>query len=79
MSSPITGRLGVVRLVHGRSDMTFIVAYFPTRSEKGYSSLVSEMCKWIDGVFKDTPKRSTPFVGGDINDGIGFQRVQGCL
>ena len=58
--------------------MTFIGAYFPKRSEKGYRNLVSEMFKWIDGVLKDTPKRSTPFLGGDINDGIGFQRVQGC-
>ena len=73
------GRAGLVRNCNGDVDHSIFALYFPPRPRvRGsrefsvYTKIVSDILKWVDWQLCRLPKRTTPLVCTDLNDGLGF-------
>eukprot|EP00959_Pyramimonas_sp_CCMP1952_P053928 1127918-Pyramimonas_sp.AAC.1 len=62
--------------------MAAIALYFPPQPRRArlvphYKETVRMLAQWYEGVLQQLPRRCTPLVHADLNDGMGISRISG--
>ena len=75
-SKEILGRGGIVRIEHGKVDVSMGAAYFPPASlaredPHKFSETCKHIIRWMQIAQIGMPERCTPFWGVDLNAGLG--------
>ena len=74
----LQGRAAAMRVKQGQADFTVAGLYFPPRKAmQAYRQTVQGLADWTEHLLGSLPRRTTPIVGMDLNDGRGVKLGQG--
>ena len=76
----VWGRAAFVRIKSSQFDVTVGGFYFPPRGGVGYDTgkietITRMLCEFVGATLAELPQRTSLIMGGDVNDGMGMERV----
>lgn len=72
----VIGRAGAIRIIDGLQDILCAVIYFPLPTCLLFATIVKKMISWLQNFMSHMKSRTTPWIGVDLNENVGPQRVE---